>query len=93
MEFVLLFTERKGAPAPEPAGMAEMGKFAGELASRGILKRGAPLASESAAACVRVRDGKTLVSDGPFAESKEVVGGFWIIDVGDRDAAIEIARR
>jgi len=93
MEFLLLFTDRKGAPAPEPAGMAEMTKFAGDLASQGILKRGAPLASESAGACVRVRDGKKFVTDGPFAESKEVVGGFWIIDVAGREAAIEIARR
>jgi hypothetical protein len=70
-----------------------MGKYAQELVSRKILKRGAPLAHESAAACVRVRDGRTLVSDGPFAESKEVIGGFWIIDVPDREAAIEVASR
>jgi hypothetical protein len=93
MEFVLLFTDRKGAPTPEPSGMAEMGKYAKELASQKILKRGAPLAHEAAAATVRVRKGKALVIDGPFAESKEVIGGFWIIDVADRDAALEIARR
>ena len=93
MEFVLLFTAPKGAPAPEPAGMAEMGKYARELASQKILKRGAPLAHETAAATVRVRKGRPLVTDGPFAESKEVIAGFWIIDVADRAAGIEIARR
>jgi hypothetical protein len=93
MEFALLFTERIGAPEPEPAGMAEMTKLASELAGQRILRRGAPLASPSAGACVRVRGGKALVSDGPFAESKEVVAGFWIVDVASRDAAIEIARR
>ena len=93
MEFMLLFMERKGAPTGGPDGFAEMKKFAGELASQGKLRRGAPLPAESAGARVRVRDGKAFVSDGPFAESKEVVGGFWIVDVASRDEAIEIARR
>ncbi|HEY8123528.1 MAG TPA: YciI family protein [Myxococcota bacterium] len=93
MEFVLLFTEPKGAPAPDAAGMAEMGKLARELAEQKILKRGAPLAHEAAAATVRVRGGKPLVVDGPFAESKESIAGFWVIDVPDRDAAIELAKR
>ncbi|HEU4428480.1 MAG TPA: YciI family protein [Myxococcota bacterium] len=93
MEFVLLFVAPKGTPEPTPAGMAEMGKYAQELASRKILRRGAPLAREAAAATVRVRGGKPLVIDGPFAESKEVIAGFWVIDVPGRAAAIEIARR
>jgi hypothetical protein len=93
MEFVLLLTGGKGAPAPEPAGFEEMGKFAAELASRGILRRGAPLARADEAVCVRMRGDRALVSDGPFAESKEVIGGFWVIDVATREAAIEIASR
>jgi len=93
MEFVLFFVAPKGTLGPTPAGMAEVGKYARELASRKILKRGAPLAGEAAAATVRVRAGKPLVLDGPFAESKEVIAGFWVIDVADRAAATEIARR
>ena len=93
MEFMLLFTTPKGSPAATPEGMAPMGRYARELADRKILKRGAPLAHESSAACVRVRDGRTLIHDGPFAESKEVIAGFWIIDVPDRDAALEVAKR
>ena len=93
MEFMLLFMARRGAPKPEPAGFAAMGKFAAELASQGKLRRGAPLGDESAGTRVRVRAGRTLVSDGPFAESKEVVAGFWIIDAASRAEAIEIARR
>lgn len=93
MEFMLLFTERRDAPKGEPSGFAEMKKFAGELASQGKLRRGAPLTDESAGARVRVRGGKVLVSDGPFAESKEVLGGFWIVEVANRGEAIEIARR
>ena len=88
MEFMLLFMERKGAPKGEPGGPAEMKKFAGELARQGKLRRGAQLVAESAGARVRVRDGKALVSDGPFAESKEIVGGFWIIEVASREEAV-----
>jgi len=93
MEFMLLFLDREGAPPPEPAGMAEMTRFAEELARQGKLRRGAPLAPESARAVVRVRDGKPLVTDGPFSETKEVLGGFWVIDVADRAEAIDIAGR
>jgi hypothetical protein len=93
MEFMLLFTEPAGAPKPEPGRFTEMKAFAEELADQGKLRRGAPLRAASEGARVRVRDGKALVSDGPFAESKEVVGGFWIVDVASREEAIEIARR
>jgi hypothetical protein len=54
MEFLLLVTDATGAPAPEPAGMAAMGRYVRELADRAVLRRGAPLASESAGACARV---------------------------------------
>ncbi len=93
MEFMLLFNDRKRAPAGKPGGMDELNKFAGELASQGKLRRAAPLGPESTGARVRVRDGKPIVSDGPFAESKEVVGGFWILEATSREEAIEIARR
>jgi hypothetical protein len=93
MECMLLFTERKGAPKTGPAGFAAMKSFAAELAGEGKLRRGARLIADSAGARVRVRDGTALVSDGPFTESKEVVGGFWIVEVASRAEAIEIARR
>jgi hypothetical protein len=93
VEFLLLFTERKRGKPPEPSQLAAMKKLAGELAAEGKLRRGAPLGPDSAGARVRVREGKAFVSDGPFAESKEVVGGFWIIDVPGRAEAIEIAGR
>jgi hypothetical protein len=70
-----------------------MKKYAGELRSRGVLRRGGPLAPASAGAGVRVRDGKAFVTDGPFPETKELIAGFWIVDVADRAEALEIARR
>ena len=92
MEFMLLFTQRKGTECG-PGGMAEMQEFAAELASQGKLRRGAPLAPEATGARVRVRAGQAFVSDGPFAESKEVVGGFFLVEAASREEAIEIARR
>jgi hypothetical protein len=90
---MLLFMLPAGAPTADSEGMAEMSQFARDLAKRGKLRRGAPLVSDSEGVRVRVRDGEALVSDGPFAESKEVVGGFWIVDVANRAEAIAIARQ
>jgi len=93
MDFMILFVDRKGAPAGEPAGMAELEKLAEELASRGTLRRGAPLGPEAAGARVQVRGGRAFVSDGPFAEAKEVIAGFWIVEAADREEAVALARR
>jgi hypothetical protein len=90
---MLLFIDREGTPAGEAAGMADLTRFAGELASQGRLPRAVPLHPASAGARVRIRDGTAFVTDGPFAESKEALGGFWIFEAKSRDEAIEIARR
>ena len=93
MEFMLLFMFPPGAPTPTSDAMAEMGRFVGDLRTRGKLRRGAPLATDREGSRVRKRDGKALVVDGPFAESKEVVAGFWIVDVADRAEAVDVATR
>jgi len=93
MEFMFLIVDRKGARTGEPVTMAEMGRFAGELAQEGKIRGGAPLYPEAVGARVEVRDGRTIVTDGPFAESKEVIAGSFIIDAKDRAEAIEIAKR
>ena len=61
------------------------------LVASGKFLSGAPLAPASTAALVRVRDGQRLVTDGPFAETREQVGGYTLIDAQDRDEAIAIA--
>ena len=93
MEFMLLFTQEARLMRSDQAGCAEMKKFAEELAREGKLRRGAPLGPLSGAATVSLRDGKAFVTDGPFAETKEHLAGFWVIDVPDRAAALEIALR
>jgi hypothetical protein len=62
-----------------------------ELAARGVLVMASPLAPPSAARTVRVRRGKVSVTDGPFAETKEHLGGFLIIEAADLDEATRIA--
>ncbi|HKB25143.1 MAG TPA: YciI family protein [Methylomirabilota bacterium] len=64
-----------------------------ELTSRGQYLGGFPLHPSSSATSVRVRDGKPLVTDGPFAETREQLGGYMIVDVKDLDEAIAIAAR
>ena len=62
-----------------------------DLQARGMWVTGDQLAPPRRARTVRVRDGKPLVTDGPFAETKEAVGGFDIIECGSLDEAVEIA--
>jgi hypothetical protein len=64
-----------------------------DLKKRGQYVLGAPLDATTTSSTVRVRDGKTLVTDGPFAETKEQLGGFYVVDVPDLDAALAIAAR
>ncbi len=64
-----------------------------ELTARGQYLGGSPLYPSSSATSVRVRDGKRLVTDGPFAETREQLGGYMLIDVKDLDEAIAIAGR
>ena len=73
------------------AGVAAFAAFHDELARRGIEWAGHPLQPTSTATSVRVRDGRPLVTDGPFAETKEALGGYYLIDLPHLDAALEIA--
>ena len=68
-------------------------KLAQELTARGQYLGGLPLHPSPSATSVRVRDGKPLVTDGPFAETREQLGGYMLIDVEDLDQAIAIAAR
>lgn len=66
-------------------------KFWEHVTERGVLKAGEALHPASAATTVRVRDGHTVTTDGPFAETKEILGGFYIVDVADLDEALGYA--
>jgi hypothetical protein len=66
-------------------------ELAQEIDSKGLYLAASPLEPTSSATSVRVRDGKRLVTDGPFAETREQLGGFFLIEARDLDEAIAIA--
>jgi hypothetical protein len=76
-----------------PAMLAKYGEWMEEMNQRGVLQGGERLRPTSDATTVRVRDGETLTTDGPFAETKEQVGGYFLVDCKDLDEAIEIAAK
>ena len=79
------------SPEEGAAMMAEYMAFTEEAAQRGVLRGGDRLHPSTDATTVRVRDGEVLTSDGPFAETKEQMGGYFIIECNDLDEAIKIA--
>ena len=93
MQFMLIMMWERGGPDADPAIFAEMGKFAGGLASQGKLKGGNPLKPEAEGARIRLEAGDARVTDGPFAETKEIVGGYFVIECDSRAEAIEIAMK
>lgn len=73
--------------------MAESVGLCRALAERQVFLGASPLQSVKTATSIRVRDGKQMVTDGPFAETREQLGGYFLIDVDDLDQAIEIAKK
>jgi hypothetical protein len=72
---------------------AECAEFGDALPARGQRLAAEALEPVATATTVRVRDGRTTVTDGPFAETKEQLAGFYLIEAADRDAAIDVAAR
>jgi hypothetical protein len=92
MRFMMLFKaskESEAGAAPNPEIMAAIAKHAGEAAARGALITTGGLLPSSQGVRVRAARGKTFVIDGPFAETKELVGGFAIFDLESREEAIK----
>jgi len=94
---LLICTEEAAEQALSPEeGSAEMAgyvAFGEEMGRRGVLTGGERLRPTTDATTVRVRDGEVLTSDGPFAETKEQIGGFYLVDCKDLDEAIEVASK
>jgi hypothetical protein len=72
---------------------AESAQLTHDLNARGQYLAAAPLQSVATATSVRVREGKRLVTDGPFAETREQLGGYFLVDAENLDAAIDVAGR
>ncbi len=92
--FLIYHNEAEAAKATEEESRKEMGEyFAFTEAYRAAISASDALMPTSTATTVRVRDGKTLTTDGPFAETKEVLGGFYVIECANLDEAIAAASK
>ena len=97
MRYLLLIYAEPPQAEPDPAVIqAEMGRylaFTKEARERGLYLGGEALEDARTATTVRVRNGETLTTDGPFAETKEELGGYYLLDAPDLDVAIEMAAK
>ncbi len=98
MQYLLLIylneSTMEGVRASDPPKMSdEYRAFTESIIRSGHFKAGDRLQPTSSATTVRVRDGKVLMTDGPFAETREQLGGYYLIDAPNLDAATEIAGR
>jgi hypothetical protein len=97
MRYLLLIYEEPPATPPTPeewaAMMPEYNAFSAWITEKGWMRGGEALQDVAAATTVSVRDGRRIVTDGPFAETKEHLGGYYEIDVPSLDDALEVAAR
>ena len=100
MRYLLLIYAAEPATASAGPTAETMGaelegynQFGRWLTERSMFRAGEALHPTSAATTVRVRDGKTITTDGPYAETKEALGGFYLIEAANLDEAIEAAER
>jgi len=97
MRYALLICGDENAepatPAEGEAVLAEYGKWVEDAGKRGVLQGGERLRPTTDATTVRVNNGDVLTSDGPFAETKEQIGGFFLVDCKNLDEAIELASK
>jgi hypothetical protein len=92
---LLIYSPTDARPTPEQMEeeMPRWFAYTQELQEAGAMVAGDALHPAQTATTVRVRDGETLISDGPFAETKEALGGYYLLDVPDLDAALAWAAK
>ncbi len=98
MQYMLLiYAADTAGPKPDTPAFGEMmqgyGAFTQEVREKGIMVAGDPLQGVATATTVRARGGKTETTDGPFAETKETLGGYYILDCKDLDEALAYAAK
>lgn len=98
MKYLLLVHHSEDAFKTMPEGtrddmLAESIQLCHQLANKGQYVHASPLQPEATGTIVRVRDGKPMITDGPFMETKEQLAGYFLIDARDRDEAVAIASR
>jgi hypothetical protein len=91
---LLICTDENDLSSQEGEGLlGEYASWAEEMGKRGILQGGERLRPTSTATTVQVRESRVLTTDGPFAETKEQHGGFFLVDCRDLDEAIDVASK
>ena len=96
MRFMVMIKANKDSEAgvlPDETILTEMGKFNEELVKAGVMLAGEGLHPSSKGARVKLSGDKRTVIDGPFAETKELIAGFWLIQVKSKEEAIEWVKR
>ena len=96
MRFMILVKaspESEAGVMPSSELIAAMGQFNDDLIAAGVLLGGDGLQSSAKGARVKLEDGKLVVKDGPFAETKELIAGYWLIDVKSYEEALEWVKR
>ena len=97
MKYMLMFFDTANNqaynPSSESGSMAAWGAYAGAMGQAGVILAGHGLQGRETATIVRVRDGQRQVQDGPFADTKEQLGGYFVIDVTNLDDALAWAAR
>jgi|SRR5689334_4916703 hypothetical protein len=98
MRYILMIctdeaTEQAQSPTENETMSADYFAFVEEMNQRGVLQGGERLRPTTDATSVRVQNGEVLTSDGPFAETKEQIGGYFVVDCKDLDEAIAVAAK
>ena len=98
MQYLLMIYQNEAEydkvdPATLQKVFEEYGAFTQSIVQSGNFKAGDRLQPTSTATTVRIRDGKTLTTDGPFAETREQLGGYYLVEAKDLDAALAMAAR
>lgn len=93
MVIVKASAESEAGALPSAELIAAMGKYNDELIAAGVMLDGAGLQASARGARVRIQSGEALVTDGPFAETKELIAGYWIWQVGSLQEALDWAKK
>jgi len=93
MRFMTIVKSRETGARPSPALIDKIGKLGEEAAKKGVFVGMGGLAPTALGARARLANGKITVTDGPFTEAKEIIGGYAIYDVGSKKEAMEWTRR
>ena len=93
MRFLSIYTAKESNQPPTPEHMAAMGSLIEEMMKAGTLLGTEGCLPSTKGARVRISNGKFTVTDGPFTESKELVGGFALLEAKSKEEAVELAKR